>query len=697
MDRRSATASVLALTPGLLGIGVFAIWSKLEAGFEPTTWYPGTLFLLGALIATAVGLRRSRVTETPRPLAVAVGLLATFTAWSFLSIAWADVPADAWDGANRTLLYLVVFALFALPRWGSREASLLFGLYSLALAVVVVITLVDLTGADDPARFFIDGRLIEPAGYQNAAAALLIGGIWPALLLASRRETPWQLRGLLLAAAGLFVQVALLPQSRGAALVLPLALVLYVATVPSRLRALAALVPLAAVTLLTAPLMLDVYDAVRAGEGAPGAIDDAARAIGLACLALLVLGTTLAFLDVSMRLPERIRLLAGRTALALAALAVTGGLVAALVAIGNPIDWAGDRFDDFKGGYDETFEASRFSGDLGSNRYDFWRVGLGTTFADSPVTGAGADNFATDYLIERESVEEPRYPHSLPVRILAGTGLVGALLFGGFLVAAALAAVRSTRRQPPGLGRALGSAALVAVSYWFMHSAGDWLFSFPAVTAPAFAWLGMVGGMRPPAEGSGPAADPGAAGSRSIAPSYGARGGGARSWILAAVVAVLGVLAAASLAAPWLAARQVEGAAGEWGTDPAGAYERLDHARKLNPLSARPDLVAGAIAGRLDDVGEARARFEAAVVREPDNWYALLELAVATAQESDEAEAVSLLERAHVVNPLDPLITDVARRVRAGRSVTFAQVERDLRGRLCSRIGPAAGAQGCEG
>ena len=44
---------------------------------------------------------------------IALACLAAYTVLSFLSILWARVPADAWEGANRTLLYLAVFALFA--------------------------------------------------------------------------------------------------------------------------------------------------------------------------------------------------------------------------------------------------------------------------------------------------------------------------------------------------------------------------------------------------------------------------------------------------------------------------------------------------------------------------------------------------------------------------------------------------------
>ena len=64
---------------------------------------------------------------------IALGCLAAYTALSFLSILWAAVPGDAWEGANRTLLYLLVFALFALWRQRGASAALLLGAWTLAM------------------------------------------------------------------------------------------------------------------------------------------------------------------------------------------------------------------------------------------------------------------------------------------------------------------------------------------------------------------------------------------------------------------------------------------------------------------------------------------------------------------------------------------------------------------------------------
>ncbi|MBA2522077.1 MAG: O-antigen ligase family protein, partial [Solirubrobacterales bacterium] len=544
---------------------------------------------------------------------------------------------------------------------------------------VALLTLLDVTGAAIPVRSFIDGRLIEPSGYQNATAALLIGGLWPALLLSSRRETPWPLRGGFLAIAGLLVQLAVLPQSRGAALVLPFALLLYLAIVPSRLRSLAVMIPVAAGALLTAPRMLDVYDTIQARGDVAAALDRAAAAIGICCLALFAFGTVLALADSRRRLPPTLRIRAGRIALALACVAALGGVTAGVAAVGNPIDWAGERIDDFKGGYNDDLQANRFSGDLGNNRYDFWRVGIGTTFADSPLIGAGSDNFATDYLLERHSDEEPKFPHSLPVRLLAGTGLIGGALFAGFLLCALLAAARRSRLAPPGLGRAVAGTAIVAVAYWFMHSAGDWLWSFPAVTAPAFAWLAMAATLSSPDTPETPA------------PSARAP----RRLLLGIASAVLGLALLGSLAAPWLSARYVESATASWKTDPENAYEQLDRARRLNPLSGQPDLIAGAIAARLGDLPRASAGFEAAVEREPLNWYARLELGIASELTGDEEEARAQLSRAHALNPRDSLVAETARRIARGREVSFSTVDRALLERLCKRIGQTSGTTSC--
>jgi len=102
------------LFPGSLAFAVFVAWAVAEAGYAATTWYPGTFFLVLLAAVTLAGIPFARPS---RIVAASIGFFAAFTGWSFLSIIWAQVKGDAWDGANRTLLYLVVYAFFVLVPW----------------------------------------------------------------------------------------------------------------------------------------------------------------------------------------------------------------------------------------------------------------------------------------------------------------------------------------------------------------------------------------------------------------------------------------------------------------------------------------------------------------------------------------------------------------------------------------------------
>lgn len=680
MDRIRAAGFGVELIPGALALALFVVWALTEGGFEPTAWYPGALFVAGLLVAIAVPLAR-RAPLPPRLSLLAIAAFAAFTVWGFISIVWADAPGDAWDGSNRTLLYLTVFALFALPAWRPASAAALLGAFSVAIAAVGVVVVVDASSSADPTLSFIHGSLAEPTGYHNATAALLCGAVFGALALASRREAPWAVRGLLLASATVLVEISLLAQSRGSLIAFPIATAVYLIAMPQRSRAIVAALPVAAAAALAAPTLLDVYPAADDGDpAAAAALDDALRAIGLSFVAVLGLGTLAAFADSRLRPPEGVSR-AGRWAVAsLAAAGLVAAVAVALNATGDPVDWADERWEEFKAGEQEgTLADSRFAGGLGTNRYDFWRVALNEA-RDRPLTGSGIESFAVDYVRERRSDEEPLHPHSLPIRIVSQTGLVGALLFASFLVLAVAAAVRARARAGAGLAAAIWAGAIASFAYWFVHSSADWLWAFPALTAPALAWLALAGRL----EGvDGPGGDP--------KPETRSRVGALA--IIATVVLALAV--AASYALPWTAARDVERAAASWGANPEAAYERLDRARDLNPLSDRADLVAGAIAVRLDDLAGAREAFGRALDRRPEAWYPLLMLGAIDAVEGERAAAIAHLDESRRANPRDPLVRSVLADVRRDRPVRLDEIEAALVGRICERVGRTEDTDHC--
>lgn len=665
---RAATVSLLdrlsVALPGLCAVTLFVLWAGFDGGYPLTVWSPGTLFLLTLLAVVALALPGVLATA-PRLAVVALAFLIGFALWSFLSITWADVEGSAWEGANRTLAYVAAYALFGLWTWTSGTAAALLGAFALGTTAVGVGFFLRATVAADPDPYFITARFSEPVGYANANAALFLAAFWPALFVASRRETPTALRALCLAAAGVLLQLAILPQSRGSLFAFPIVLALYLAVVPGRLRSLVTLAPVAAVTALSSGTLLDVFEAASEGD-ASAALDRARSGLALSAAALLVIGTALGTADRRIRFPARLTRAAG-VSVALAAVVGAIAAGAAAVQVGDPSARVSQAWDEFKSGHPAEFGDSRIvGGALGSGRYDFWRVALGA-WSDSPALGIGADNFAVAYVKERRTSEEPLYPHSLEVQVLTQTGLIGATLFAGFLVAAVAAALRA-RFSGDEFRRSVAGAALVGFAYWLVHGSVDWFWEFPVLAAPAFAWLGMAAGLAHPDSVDVPQKR-----SRAVR-------------VPAIAVGILVTAAATvSLAFPWLSAREVERAVASWRVDAAEAFGRLERARRLNPLTDRPDVLSGVIASRRADWPRMRESFLRAVERNPQNWYSYLELAVAEALLGSERRALAYLAEAEALNPREAAVDLVRERIRAGERVDPRELDEMFLDRLEAR------------
>lgn len=681
-ERRRALDELIELAPGLFAVGALLLLAAVDGGFEKTITYPVGIFLTGLLVVILV-VRRPRLIELARPAAVALGLLIAFTVWSFASIGWAEVGGIAFEAADRVLIFTVIFALFALIPWNSRTATVAMAAYAVGIGLIGAVYFLAAAGSEQAALSFINGRFAEPTNYVNAAAALFVGGFWPAVFLASRANLSWQLRGLLLAVAGLTLQLALLPQSRGAVYVFTIALLIYLLVAPLRIRALIALLAVLAATALASPAILDVFAVAEDGGDLGAALVAARDAMAISFLALLGIGMLNGLLDRRIHIPEGLR---RRSRQALGTVAAVGALSLIAVALAaGPFDWFGDRWDDFKGGYESAeFGDTRFGAGLGSNRYDFWRVVVEEQFPASPIVGAGADNFAVDYIRHRASDEQPLFPHSLPLRILGGTGIVGLLLLAAAMVAILVAALRlrfAAGRDPA--SRGIAAVALASFAYWSLHSTGDWLWSFVAVSGVTFAWLGIAAALearsvrpREPLEPSPPAA-------RMVAPA-----------ILAA--GLVGIVVLVALLPAWWSARDVSIAAQNWGSDVEAAYDRLDRARVLNPFSAEADLTAGSIASRLGDRRRAREAFSRTLEREPSNWYALLELGAVEALNGSLDRAVQHLERARRLNPRGHLIDRVRRRVGRHDPMSLKEVNGRLIATVCSVVGRTHETRYCE-
>jgi O-antigen ligase len=680
--------------PALVAIALFVIGATDQAGYPMTHWAPAAITLL-ALLAIAAAVVRVRPAAISLPVKLALACLAGYAALSFLSIIWADVPGVAWEGANRTLLYLLVFALFAGWRQRGATAAVLLSVWTLSIVGLALFVLLHIGGlsASGLQAELPEGRLTFPSGYANANAALWLMAFWPALLLARSSRLPSALRGVFGGGAVLLALVALLSQSRGSLYAMPVMLVLVFVLLPERVRTFVVGVPVAAGIALAARPVLHVGDNLTArGAVDPSTLHSARRDVLLAAVVVGVLVAIAAAIERRSRLGERSRirlqrLLAGAALLALLA-AVAGGLVAA----GNPVTRVEHAWHSFKGGYSNNdSHGSRLTSGLGSNRYDFYRVAI-DEFVAHPLVGIGADNFQQQYLAHGHSEETPHYPHSLELRTLSQTGLLGALLALAGLGAALFAAARAIYARGAGadpLAASVAAASLAAFGYWIVHGSFDWFWEFAGLGAPAFALLGLACSLAPAHESL--EAVPGASGAPHGTPGVdqpsGRPDGGAaqqrsrgalapRLVLLASVV--LALAAAVSLGAPWLAQLQLQDAAKIWPHAPRKAYSRLHDAAELNPLGDEPYLLAGTIALRFGDLTRADREFAQALKRTPGDAYATLERGAIASSRGERATALALLRRTVSLTPREPLAREALEVVRKGRRIDLVELNRAI-------------------
>jgi Flp pilus assembly protein TadD len=659
----AALRGLLVAAPGLPAQAVALVallyLAATDGGYYPLDWYPAGLAVLALL-----GLWAALVAPRPPPRRLALAatvLLAAFGGWALVSAAWAGEPGAAWDGANRALLYAALFGLFALWPVPSSAARWLVALAGIGIAVIGLVELLRWAGSDHPETYLLGNRLNEPVGYQNGNVALWLMGAFACLWMAAAREFPALLRGLALGSVPMLASLAWLGQSRGSLFALPVAGVILLAITPGRLRLIAALVPSALALGIAIQPALDIVDSTS-DFALPALVDDLAQAVLLPSAVLVVLGTGIALVDRRWTPSPPVGRRIGSVAAALVAAAALAGVAVAATQAGDLSDGLSKRWHEFKANDVVGGGSARLSSG-GTNRYDFWTVAW-DSFQREPLRGVGMDNFQQDYAQRGDSLEKPRYPHSLPLAILSETGVVGALLLLA-AVAVALAAASGARPRPDPAGAAAPAMVAVAMfAYLFVHASVDWLYELPALGGLAFAMLGLAAGTRTAAA---PARAPG----RDAAV---ARGPALRAARIAGAVAA--AACAVGFALPWLAEREVESAIDAWRTDPAAAYKRLDRAASLNPLSTRPGLFEGGIAGLRGDYSRARETYLDVLDTEPRNSSAWLQLAVIAQTRRQPAQARAYVQRAARLAPRDQAVRTIRARIMRGSIITPRQANR---------------------
>ena len=129
-----------AFPAGVATVGIWLAWAAVEGGFDPTIWGFVGIGLVVLLAMTAI-VTPPRVGEWGRARTVMLGALAAFVAWNYLSILWADFPADAWAGADKTLVIAASFAALIAPAEAAAAQQAAFAIPMAAFAVGFCIAL----------------------------------------------------------------------------------------------------------------------------------------------------------------------------------------------------------------------------------------------------------------------------------------------------------------------------------------------------------------------------------------------------------------------------------------------------------------------------------------------------------------------------------------------------------------------------
>ncbi|WP_273887054.1 O-antigen ligase family protein [Rubrobacter naiadicus] len=615
-------------TLALAGVALLASWMAVDqGGYFTRTWAPAAVLLAVLLAAlSAVGYFR-RVSL--RPALPALGLFAAYAGWSFATMLWSPNRQAAWEGSAQTLSYLVVFwCAVALVSLGASRRWVLFAVVAGASAVAAI-TLVALA-APGAGELFRGGRFEGSVGYFNGEAAFLLVPLWAGVYLVGSPRMSAPVRALVLAGCVLCADVALLSQSRGALVSFAVSLVVFFALSGRRLRGAIALFPVAVSLGVAFPALNRVYLAGSGGGDLPGALGAALPYAWAGAVFAGLFGLVWGLVDARWRPPERAVRLTGAAALVAALLVVLGALVLAQERSGGLVHLAEAKWQAFKTNDTSGQGQSRYLSASGSGRYTLWKVAA-EDFVRHPLKGVGTGNYqATYYRLRDADTGHVRQPHSLPLEILAERGVVGGVLFGGFLAVCLGAGLRRRFGSLDAEGKGLVGALVAGVALWFVYSSSDWFWQLPAVTLPAMVYLGML-----------------------AAPWRRGHASGEVPQRLALRLAGAGVAVVALAAAgPLWAASALSARAADAPT-PAKALSGLRLAREVDPVS--PDLAVQA-ASFASDAGEYRlaARYyRQAIALDPEDYAPYMFLATYHERRGEWKAAARYYREALARNPLD--------------------------------------------
>jgi hypothetical protein len=502
------------------------------ASMAPLVWIGGLALLLCALLLVRPPL-------LDRPAVLLLGGLLGLTLWSGISIVWSISPDRTWSFTNRTLVYLAFALLGVLVCAQVTREQVALGAAVLLAAVVGWALLAKCV----PALYSDYGRLARlraPLDYWNELALLCAAGVPVALWLAVVRR---RLEGAVLLYA--LVVTLLLTYSRfGVVLACAAAVTWTVLERKSRVESLVTFAFGGIAGTAVFGLALALPGITKDGQSRSVRAHDG-WIFALVLLAGAAVVYAAARLYARHPVPARHRARVERAA-------GIAALVLAIAGVALSVAFAGRIWHEFTNpGNTQVRNTSTRLKTATGDRWVWWQEAW-HAFTRHPAGGTGAGTFELTNQMLRTTPVVVDEPHNVPLQLLTETGIVGLVLYLA-VAAGALAGAWRARREPAGL--ALG----LAVAAFFAHAVVDKDWNYVAACGPFFFLCGCL------------VARPGA-----TAPSRAPSRGPSRRPLLAVCAVAVALAGVYSLAAPWLAQRDLA---------TASTAAQVKHARAYDPLS----------------------------------------------------------------------------------------------------------------
>jgi hypothetical protein len=512
-----------------------------SGGFDDTAlvWIGGFALGLAALVAAAALMGLLPLPRLDPWAATFLGCLLGLAVWAGFSTLWSLSPDRSWAYTNRTLVY----AAFALL--GALLSAVLPRVRVVAGAVAALLGLVigwALLAKCVPALYSDYGRVARlraPVGYWNELALLCDVAVPLALWLASARgrRAPVRAAGVLLLFGA--TVTLLLTYSRIGVVLACLAAAAWVVLDRDRVESLTAVALGGGAGAAIFGLALALPGITKDGRPRSVRVHDgwvlALALVGVGAV-VFVAALVLAHLEQRSPLSPERRRRAERVSAIVALVVVVAGIAASIV-------YSGRIWREFTNpvGSQINSDTTRLTSLNSSNRWRWWGEEW-DAFLAHPGGGTGAGTFQLTDLRVRQSPITTEEPHNTPLQFLGELGIVGLLLYLGAAVAAGVAVVHA-RRRAEGAERAAVTALGIGLAAFLAHTVVDMDWNFVATCGPLLLVAGFVAGR------SAAPAPVGAADS--------ARAVRVRRPLVAAGAVLFALGAFYSLAAPWLAQRQL--------------------------------------------------------------------------------------------------------------------------------------------